>query len=162
MVTSIEYILNTYTYVHVLISNIIQNKTQEKCGGCSATPAVVVIQSCLSLIFMSVSPQVLYYFWYRFDVIIIKHLPWYGQYGGVALLQKKKVLRFAQYLKLPIDAYQVYTIFEFTEVYLIHPAKEIFRKFPKMAFLKNVLILPLDIYLLEFTQLTKTCVLCQH
>ena len=66
---------------------------------------------------------------------------WYGQYGGVALLQKKNFLRFGQYLKLPIDAYQVYTNFESTEVYLIHPAKEIFRKFPKMVILKNVLIL---------------------
>ena len=38
---------------------------------------------------------------------------------------------------------------------MIDPAKKIFRKFPKIAFLKNVLILPLDIYLIEFTQLTK-------
>ena len=64
-----------------------------------------------------------------------------GQYGGVMLLQKKKVLRFAQYLKLPINAYQVYTNFEWTEVYLIHPAKEIFRKFPKIVIFEFILIL---------------------
>ena len=60
--------------------------------------------------------------------------------------EKKKVLRFAQYLKLPIDAYQVYTNFESTEVYLIHPAKEIFRKFPKMVILEFFLILPQVFY----------------
>ena len=84
---------------------------------------------------------------------------WYGQYGGVALLQKKKVLRFAQYLKLPIDAYWVIATFEVPEIYLIDPAKEIFRKFPKMDILDFFLILPLDIYLIEFTQLTKNSVL---
>ena len=56
--------------------------------------------------------------------------------------RKKKVLRFAQYLKLSIDVYQVYTIFECTEVYLIHPAKEIFRKFPKIVIFEFILILP--------------------
>ena len=64
----------------------------------------------------------------------------------VILSQKKKVLCFVQYLKLPIDAYQVYTIFECTEVYLIHPAKEIFRKFPKMVILEFILILPQVFY----------------
>ena len=72
---------------------------------------------------------------------------------------QKKVLRFAQYVKLPIDAHRVIINFEVSGIYLAHPAKKIFRKFPKMDFLKNVLILPLDIYLVEFTQLTKTSVL---
>ena len=49
------------------------------------------------------------------------------------LFHRKKVLRFAQYLKLSIDVHQVYIIFEWTEVYLIHPAKEIFRKYPKIV-----------------------------
>ena len=64
-----------------------------------------------------------------------------------------------QYLKLRINAYWVIATFEVSEIYLIDPAKEIFRKFPKMDILKNVLILRLDIYLIEFTQLTKTSVL---
>ena len=46
-----------------------------------------------------------------------------------------------QYLKLPIDAYRVITIFELSDVYLIDPAKKIFRKFPKIAFLDFFLIL---------------------
>ena len=50
------------------------------------------------------------------------------------------------YVKLPIDAYRVITIFEFSDIYLIDPAKKIFRKFPKMVFLKNVLILPQVFY----------------
>ena len=60
--------------------------------------------------------------------------------------KKKKVLRFAQYVKLPIDAFQVYIIFEWSEYYLIHPAKEIFRKFPKMVILEFILILPQVFY----------------
>ena len=71
-------------------------------------------------------------------------------------------MHFLQYLTLPIDAHRDITIFELSDVYLIDPVKKIFRKFPKMAFLKNVLILPLDIYLIEFTQLTKNSVLGQH
>ena len=59
---------------------------------------------------------------------------------------EKKVLRYAQYVKLPIDAHPVYTIFESTEYYLIHPAKEIFRKFPKMIILEFILILPQVFY----------------
>jgi hypothetical protein len=62
------------------------------------------------------------------------------------LLLQKKVLRFAQYLKLPINVHPVYIIFECREYYLIHPAKEIFRKFPKMVILKNILILPQVFY----------------
>ena len=68
---------------------------------------------------------------------------------------EKNTLYFLLYVKLPINAHQVYIIFEGTEYQLIHPAKEIFRKSPKMDFLKNILILPPDIYLIEFTQLTK-------
>ena len=71
-------------------------------------------------------------------------------------------MHYLQYLKLPIDAHRVINIFELSDYYLIDPAKKIFRKFPKIDFLKNILILPLDIYLIEFTQLTKNCVLGQH
>ena len=75
------------------------------------------------------------------------------------ILKNKKMILKLQYLKLPIDAYRVIANFEVSEIYLIDPAKEIFRKFPKMDILNFFLILPLDIYLLEFTQLTKTSVL---
>ena len=63
-----------------------------------------------------------------------------------ALLQKKIMMHFLLYVKLPIDAYWVITIFEFSDIYLMDPAKKIFRKFPKMVFLKNVLILPQVFY----------------
>ena len=75
------------------------------------------------------------------------------------VFQKKKSWQFLQYLKLPINAHRVINNFECSGIYLIDPAKEIFRKFPKMVFLKFISILPLDIYLIEFTQLTKTSVL---
>ena len=39
------------------------------------------------------------------------------------------------------------TFFKVSDIYLIGPAKKIFRKFPKMDFLKNVLILPPTILL---------------
>ena len=71
-----------------------------------------------------------------------------------------QVLRIAQYLKLPIDAYWVIATFEVSEIYLIDPAKEIFRKFPKMDILDFFLILPLDIYLIELTEITKYTVFC--
>ena len=68
-------------------------------------------------------------------------------------------MHFLLYVMLPIDAYWVIATFEVSEIYLIDPAKEIFRKFPKMNILEFFLILPLDIYLIEFTQLTKTSVI---
>ena len=55
---------------------------------------------------------------------------------------EKKSLHFFLYLKLSISVHQVYTIFECSEYYLIHPAKEIFRKFPKMVIFDFILILP--------------------
>ena len=61
-------------------------------------------------------------------------------------IEKTNMTLKVQYLKLPIDAYRVITIFELSDVYLIDPAKKIFRKFPKMVFLKNVLILPQVFY----------------
>ena len=61
-----------------------------------------------------------------------------------------------------INGYWVSVIFKVSDIYLIDPAKNNFRKFPKIAFLKNVLILPLDIYLIECTQVAKIHFLCQH
>ena len=59
---------------------------------------------------------------------------------------------------MAINGYRVINVFKTTNIYLLHPAKKIFRKFPKMDFLKNILILPLDIYLKETdTTDKKTC-----
>ena len=80
---------------------------------------------------------------------------------SVLLFTEKKVLRYAQYLKLPIDAHQVYTIFECHFVCLISPAKEIFQKFPKMVIFEFILNLPQVFYLVEATQITKNCFLRQ-
>ena len=79
----------------------------------------------------------------------------------VVIYYRKKIftLHFLQYVKLPINAYRVIAIFELSEVYLIDPAKKIFRKFPKLDFLKNILILSLKFYYIELTQLTKNTVL---
>ena len=74
---------------------------------------------------------------------------------------EKKVLCFVEYAKLPINAYQVYIIFQCTFVCLIHPAKEIFRKFPKMVIFEFILNLPQVFYLVEATQITKNCFLGQ-
>ena len=60
--------------------------------------------------------------------------------------EKKNMILKVQYLTLPIDAYRDIPIFECSDYYLIDPAKKIFRKFPKMVFLKNVLILPQVFY----------------
>ena len=73
--------------------------------------------------------------------------------------QKKKVLRFDQYLKLPIDAHRVITIFELSGIYLMGPTKKIFRKFPKMDFLNFFLILSPKFYYIELAQLAKHTVL---
>ena len=69
-------------------------------------------------------------------------------------IEKTNMTLKVQYLKLPIDAYRVITIFELSDVYLIDPAK-------KMAFLKNVLILLQLFYLIDLTILQKNPVLCQ-
>ena len=39
---------------------------------------------------------------------------------------------------MAINGHRVIDNFEVSEVYLLHPAKKIFRKFPKIAFLKNI------------------------
>ena len=66
------------------------------------------------------------------------------------------MMYFLWYVKLPISAYWVINIFEFSDVYLIDPAKKIFQKFPKMVFLKNVLILLQVFYLVDSTLVEKT------
>ena len=48
------------------------------------------------------------------------------------------------------------TFFKVSDIYLIGPAKKIFRKFPKMDFLKNVLILPPTILLHRVESTDKT------
>ena len=65
---------------------------------------------------------------------------------------------FSEYMnfKLPIDAYQLSMIFQGKNFYLIHPAKEIFQKFPKMVILEFILILPQVFYLVDSTQVKKT------
>ena len=45
-------------------------------------------------------------------------------------------------VKKAINGYWVINIFECPEYYLIHSAKGIFRKFPKIVILKNIFILP--------------------
>ena len=42
---------------------------------------------------------------------------------------------------MAINGYPLINVFEAYNSYLLHPAQNIFRKFPKMAFLKNTLIL---------------------
>ena len=69
--------------------------------------------------------------------------------------QNKNMTLKVRYLKLPIGAYRVIIIFEFSDVYLIDTAKKIFRKSPKMVFLKNVLILLHVFYFIDLTTLTK-------
>ena len=39
---------------------------------------------------------------------------------------------------MAINGYRVINVFKTTNIYLLHPAKKIFRKFPKMDFLKNI------------------------
>ena len=56
---------------------------------------------------------------------------------------------------MSIDVHRVITIFEFSDIYLLHPVKKIFRKFPKIAFLKFILILPQVFYLVDSTQVKK-------
>ena len=48
------------------------------------------------------------------------------------------------------------TFFKVSDIYLIGPAKKIFQKFPKMDFLKNVLILPPTILLHRVESTDKT------
>ena len=80
----------------------------------------------------------------------------------VLQIRKKNMVHFLQYLKLPINAHGVIGNFECIDIYLIHTAKEIFRKFPKIDFLKFILILPQVFYLIELTRLAKNNFLCQH
>ena len=56
------------------------------------------------------------------------------------------MMHYLLYVKLPIDAYRVIATFEVSEIYLIDPAKEIFRKFPKMVIFEFILILPQVFY----------------
>ena len=52
-------------------------------------------------------------------------------------------------------------IFEVSDIYLIDPAKKIFRKFPKMVIFEFILNLPQVFYLVESTQIAKSSVLGQ-
>ena len=68
------------------------------------------------------------------------------KYRCVTTTEKINTLHLLQYVKLPINAHRVISIFEVSDCYLIDPAKRIFRKFPKLTFLKNILILPQVFY----------------
>ena len=54
---------------------------------------------------------------------------------------------------MAINGYPLIDIFECTEYQLIHLAKKIFRKFPKIAFLEFILILPQVFYLVDSTEI---------
>ena len=56
---------------------------------------------------------------------------------------------------MAINGYQVIDNFEVSEIYLLHPAKKIFQKFPKIAFLEFILILLQVFYLVDSTQVRK-------
>ena len=57
---------------------------------------------------------------------------------------------------MAINGYRVIDVFEAYNIYLLHPAKKIFRKFPKMDFLDFFLILPPTILLHRIELTDKT------
>ena len=95
---------------------------------------------------------------FRHPCILLNMRAWVT---SIISLQKKKVLRFAQYVTLPIHAHWVITIFEFSDCYLIDPAKKVFPKISENGLSEIYFNFNFGFLLSRKTQMTKNSILSQ-